>query len=143
MGGVYIAMSHLGPEKVEKSFPGMVKRCRDCGFDLAGGRVEVVPTAHYMMGGVEFEADTSTAIPGLFAAGEDCGGVHGANRLGGTGWPIQQSLAVLQVTAWLNLSAAWRSTAMLMKQPLMKRLPRPVSVYETAWRSGRIARSAG
>ena len=85
MGGVYIAMSHLGPEKVEKSFPGMVKRCRDCGFDLAGGRVEVVPTAHYMMGGVEFEADTSTAIPGLFAAGEDCGGVHGANRLGGNG----------------------------------------------------------
>ena len=63
----------------------MVKRCRDCGFDLAGGRVEVVPTAHYMMGGVEFEADTSTAIPGLFAAGEDCGGVHGANRLGGNG----------------------------------------------------------
>ena len=85
MGGVYIAMSHLGPEKVEKAFPGMVKRCRDCGFDLAGGRVEVVPTAHYMMGGVEFGLDTATASPGLFAAGEDCGGVHGANRLGGNG----------------------------------------------------------
>ncbi|XDZ66110.1 L-aspartate oxidase [Alphaproteobacteria bacterium LSUCC0684] len=85
MGGVYISMAHLGPEKVEKAFPGMVKRCRDCGFDLAGGRVEVVPTAHYMMGGVEFNIDTSTAIPGLFAAGEDCGGVHGANRLGGNG----------------------------------------------------------
>lgn len=85
MGGVYISMGHLGPEKVEKAFPGMVKRCRDCGFDLAGGRVEVVPTAHYMMGGVEFNIDTSTAIPGLFAAGEDCGGVHGANRLGGNG----------------------------------------------------------
>ena len=85
MGGVYISMAHLGPEKVEKAFPGMVKRCRDCGFDLAGGRVEVVPTAHYMMGGVEFNIDTSTAVPGLFAAGEDCGGVHGANRLGGNG----------------------------------------------------------
>lgn len=85
MGGVYIAMAHLGPEKVAKAFPGMVKRCRDCGFDLAAGRVEVVPTAHYMMGGVEFEEDTSTAIPGLYAAGEDCGGVHGANRLGGNG----------------------------------------------------------
>lgn len=85
MGGVYIAMAHLGPEKVAKAFPGMVKRCHDCGFDLAGGRVEVVPTAHYMMGGVEFEEDASTAIPGLYAAGEDCGGVHGANRLGGNG----------------------------------------------------------
>jgi fumarate reductase flavoprotein subunit len=37
------------------------------------------------MGGVEFEVDGSTASPGLFAAGEDCGGVHGANRLGGNG----------------------------------------------------------
>jgi fumarate reductase flavoprotein subunit len=63
----------------------MVKRCADCGFDLAAGRVEIVPTAHYMMGGVEFEVDGSTASPGLYAAGEDCGGVHGANRLGGNG----------------------------------------------------------
>ena len=85
MGGVWIEMKHLGPDSVAKRFPGMVKRCADCGFDLAGGRVEVVPTAHYMMGGVEFEIDTATAIPGLFAAGEDCGGVHGANRLGCNG----------------------------------------------------------
>jgi fumarate reductase flavoprotein subunit len=85
MGGVYIQMSHLGPEKVARTFPGMVNRCKDCGFDLAGGRVEVVPTAHYLMGGVEFNVDCSTASPGLFAAGEDCGGVHGANRLGGNG----------------------------------------------------------
>jgi fumarate reductase flavoprotein subunit len=85
MGGIYIQMSHLGPEKVAKSFPGMVNRCKDCGFDLAGGRVEVVPTAHYLMGGVEFDIDCATASPGLFAAGEDCGGVHGANRLGGNG----------------------------------------------------------
>ena len=63
----------------------MVERCADCGFDLAGGRVEVVPTAHYMMGGVEFDADCTTALAGLFAAGEDTGGVHGANRLGGNG----------------------------------------------------------
>jgi fumarate reductase flavoprotein subunit len=85
MGGIYISMGHLGPEKVRKSFPGMVNRCKDCGFDLAAGRVEVVPTAHYLMGGLEFEVDGSTASPGLFAAGEDCGGVHGANRLGGNG----------------------------------------------------------
>jgi len=85
MGGVYIEMAHLGAAEVTRRFPGMVKRCADCGFDLAGGRVEVVPTAHYMMGGIEFNADTSTAIPGLYTAGEDAGGVHGANRLGGNG----------------------------------------------------------
>ncbi|MDA0225213.1 MAG: FAD-binding protein [Proteobacteria bacterium] len=84
-GGLYISMAHLGPERVRRDFKGMVERCGDCGFDLAGGLVEVVPTAHYMMGGVEFAADCSTVIPGLFVAGEDAGGVHGANRLGGNG----------------------------------------------------------
>ena len=84
-GGLYIAMAHLGPDRVRKEFKGMVERCADCGFDLAGGLVEVVPTAHYMMGGVEFAADCSTELAGLFVAGEDSGGVHGANRLGGNG----------------------------------------------------------
>ncbi len=84
-GGLYIEMKHLGPETVRARFKGMVTRCADCGFDLAGGRVEVVPTAHYMMGGAAFEPDCTTAVPGLFLAGEDAGGVHGANRLGGNG----------------------------------------------------------
>jgi fumarate reductase flavoprotein subunit len=84
-GGVFIAMGHLGPENVRREFKGMVERCADCGFDLAAGRVEVIPTAHYMMGGVVFRADCTTSMPRLFAAGEDTGGVHGANRLGGNG----------------------------------------------------------
>jgi fumarate reductase flavoprotein subunit len=84
-GGVYIEMGHLGAERVRREFKGMVERCADCGFDLAAGRVEVIPTAHYMMGGVEFKADCTTELPRLYAAGEDTGGVHGANRLGGNG----------------------------------------------------------
>ena len=84
-GGVWLSMAHLGPDNVRRQFKGMVERCADCGFDLAAGRVEVVPTAHYMMGGVEFAADCTTAREGLFVAGEDSGGVHGANRLGGNG----------------------------------------------------------
>ena len=84
-GGLYISMGHLGPENVRKQFKGMVERCADCGFDLAGGLVEVVPTAHYLMGGVVCDVDTSTEVAGLYVAGEDAGGVHGANRLGGNG----------------------------------------------------------
>lgn len=84
-GGVHIAMSHLGADDVRVRFKGMVERCADCGFDLAGGLVEVVPTAHYLMGGLVCETDTSTAMPGLFVAGEDAGGAHGSNRLGGNG----------------------------------------------------------
>ena len=84
-GGVCIAMSHLGTENVARQFPGMVKRCADCGFDLAGGQVEVVPTAHYLMGGIVVDVDTRTGLSGLYVAGEDAGGAHGANRLGGNG----------------------------------------------------------
>jgi succinate dehydrogenase/fumarate reductase flavoprotein subunit len=84
-GGVWIDVSHLGAAVVEQSFRGMVKRCRDFGRDLAREPVEVGPTSHFMMGGVVIDGDCRTAIEGLFAAGEDAGGVHGANRLGGNG----------------------------------------------------------
>jgi fumarate reductase flavoprotein subunit len=84
-GGLYITMAHLDPKMVAQQFKGMVDRCRDVGFDLVGGLVEVVPTAHYMMGGIRFDENCFTEIPGVFAAGEDAGGAHGANRLGGNG----------------------------------------------------------
>jgi len=83
--GVFISMSHLGPDNVRRKFKGMVKRCEDSGFDLAGGKVEVVPTAHYFMGGVVVDVDTRTEMEGLYVAGEDAGGAHGSNRLGGNG----------------------------------------------------------
>jgi len=84
-GGVWIDVSHLGADVVERNFRGMVKRCLDFGRDLARGPVEVGPTTHFMMGGVVIDTTCRTALDGLFAAGEDTGGVHGANRLGGNG----------------------------------------------------------
>jgi fumarate reductase flavoprotein subunit len=109
-GGVYIAMNHLGPELVAKKFPGMVKRCADCGFDLAGGQVEVVPTAHYLMGGVVVDPDTRCGLPGLFVAGEDAGGAHGANRLGGNGVAnstVFGGIAGDEMAAWAAAQRAW------------------------------------
>jgi len=84
-GGVWIDVSHLGADVVEKTFRGMVRRCRDFGRDLAREPVEVGPTAHFMMGGIVIDRACRTDVEGLFAAGEDTGGVHGANRLGGNG----------------------------------------------------------
>jgi succinate dehydrogenase/fumarate reductase flavoprotein subunit len=84
-GGVWIDVSHLGAEFVESNFAGMRERCLRIGFDLARERVEVCPTAHFNMGGVRINRDGFTNLEGLFAAGEDSSGVHGANRLGGNG----------------------------------------------------------
>lgn len=85
LGGVYVDVSHLGRKKVLKMFPGMVDRCKDVGRDLSREPVEVSPTAHFHMGGVQIDGNCATEFQGLFVAGEDAGGVHGANRLGGNG----------------------------------------------------------
>jgi succinate dehydrogenase / fumarate reductase flavoprotein subunit/fumarate reductase flavoprotein subunit len=76
---------HLGAEFVEKNFPGMCLRCKIFGYDLARKPVPVSPTAHYMMGGAVIDSACRTSLQRLFVAGEDSGGVHGANRLGGNG----------------------------------------------------------
>ncbi|ATA26675.1 fumarate reductase [Brenneria goodwinii] len=112
MGGVFIQMKHLGEDKVRRAFPGMVNRCADCGFDLAGGCVEIVPTAHYLMGGIEFEPNCSTAVPGLYVAGEDSGGVHGANRLGGNGVACSTvfgGIAGESMAALIKRGTSWRA----------------------------------
>jgi fumarate reductase flavoprotein subunit len=158
-GGLYISMSHLNPEKVRKQFPGMVKRCADCGFDLAGGLVEVVPTAHYMMGGVEFAPDCTTALAGLYVAGEDSGGVHGANRLGGNGVAnstVFGAVAGDAMAAWAKgeglrepdreaLEAAVRAceTPLAGGRPVVKSLePMREKLYATMWDQVGIARDA-
>jgi len=82
---VYLDASHMGAEFVEQKFPGMVERVKDIGKDLAREKVEVTPTAHYQMGGVRIDTDCQSNLRGLLACGEDAGGVHGANRLGGNG----------------------------------------------------------
>ena len=84
-GGVMIDISHLGRAEVEQRFAGMVARTRQIGQDLATGPVKVSPTAHFHMGGAIIDRDCRTGLDGLLVAGEDAGGVHGANRLGGNG----------------------------------------------------------
>jgi succinate dehydrogenase / fumarate reductase flavoprotein subunit/fumarate reductase flavoprotein subunit len=84
-GGVWLDATHLGKERVEELFPGMCERTRNVGMPLSETRVEVSPTAHYHMGGAMIGSDCHSNLEGLFVAGEDAGGAHGANRLGGNG----------------------------------------------------------
>ena len=74
---------HLSGKIQEDSYSGIV---RDVFGDRCGGReklLHVAPMAHHTMGGVEVDSHGATSVPGLFAAGEVTGGLHGANRLGG------------------------------------------------------------
>ena len=84
-GGVWLDATPLGAEFVARSFPGMVQRMALIGRDLTAEPIEVTPTAHFHMGGVRIDTAARTSVPGLLVAGEDAGGVHGANRLGGNG----------------------------------------------------------
>ena len=85
-GGVYLDIaSRLTPEQIKKRLPSMYHQFKElAGVDITKEPMEVGPTCHYVMGGVEVDADTGAAtVPGLFAAGECSGGMHGSNRLGG------------------------------------------------------------
>lgn len=84
-GGCYLDVSHKNPETVKRKLPSMYHQFKELAdVDITKTAMEVGPTTHYVMGGVKVDADTAqTTVPGLFAAGETAGGMHGANRLGG------------------------------------------------------------
>jgi succinate dehydrogenase / fumarate reductase flavoprotein subunit len=84
-GGVYLDISYLPAEHVRRKLPSMYDQFKELAdVDITKGPMEVGPTTHYVMGGVRVDAETgASTVPGLFAAGEVAGGMHGANRLGG------------------------------------------------------------
>jgi succinate dehydrogenase / fumarate reductase, flavoprotein subunit len=85
-GGVFLDVSTRMPaEEIIKRLPSMHHQFKELAdVDITKEPMEVGPTCHYVMGGVEVDADTTAArVPGLFAAGEVAGGMHGSNRLGG------------------------------------------------------------
>jgi succinate dehydrogenase / fumarate reductase flavoprotein subunit len=86
-GGVFLDVSkRISAEIIKKRLPSMWHQFYElAGVDITKEAMEVGPTCHYVMGGVDVEPDNAAAIgvPGLFAAGEVAGGMHGSNRLGG------------------------------------------------------------
>ncbi|MGY1763883.1 fumarate reductase/succinate dehydrogenase flavoprotein subunit [Geodermatophilus sp. SYSU D00779] len=85
-GGVFLDIASRRPaEYVRRRLPSMYHQFKELAdVDITAEPMEVGPTCHYVMGGVEVDPDTAAAsVPGLFAAGEVAGGMHGSNRLGG------------------------------------------------------------
>ena len=85
-GGVFLDIgSRRSAEFIRRRLPSMYHQFMElAGVDITREMMEIGPTCHYIMGGVKVDAETAaTLVPGLFAAGEVAGGMHGANRLGG------------------------------------------------------------
>ncbi|WP_328536911.1 fumarate reductase/succinate dehydrogenase flavoprotein subunit [Streptomyces sp. NBC_00344] len=86
-GGVYLDVStRMSAEVIKRRLPSMYHQFRELAdVDITAEAMEVGPTCHYVMGGIAVDSDTAAAlaVPGLFAAGEVAGGMHGSNRLGG------------------------------------------------------------
>jgi fumarate reductase (CoM/CoB) subunit A len=82
-GGVYLSIAHLPRSIIDFRLESMVEQFEDAGVDIRNEPMQVSPTAHHFMGGIRINEHATTTIPGLFAAGECTGGVHGGNRLGG------------------------------------------------------------
>lgn len=83
-GGVCFDATDIPPEILTR-YALRVKRLADAGIDLTKDSVEVKPVAHSHMGGIRIDENTATRVPGLFAAGECSGGLHGASRIAGNG----------------------------------------------------------
>ena len=85
-GGAYLDITHRGADYIKHKLPSMHEQfLKLADVDITKEPMEVGPTIHYVMGGIKVDPETaaSSSVPGLFAAGEVAGGLHGANRLGG------------------------------------------------------------
>ncbi len=119
-GGVYLSIAHLPRSIIEFRLESMIEQFEDAGVDIREEPMEVSPTAHHFMGGIKIDTEAAATIPGLFAAGECTGGVHGGNRLGGN------ALADTQVFGAL----AGESAAKFAKSHDLAGLPREDAINE-------------
>lgn len=117
-GGLYISTRGMDPGE----FPQMQQRLlEDVGVAGDAEQLEVAPGAHYFMGGLRIEPDAQTSMPGVFAAGECTGGIHGANRLAGNALSENQVFGAI---------AGRSAAAYALKHPL----PPPGPDDRLAWR---------
>jgi succinate dehydrogenase/fumarate reductase flavoprotein subunit len=89
-GGVYLNISHVPAQEIEKKLPSMLNQLLRSGIDIRKEPMEVLPTPHFSCGGIKIDIHGATTLDGLFAAGETAGGIHGANRLGANSFPDLQ-----------------------------------------------------
>ena len=83
-GGIYMDATRVPMDTIQKQIPHVYKTCLSRGIDITKTPLEVAPGSHTWLGGLEIDVNGRTRVPGLWAAGETGGGIHGGNRIGGS-----------------------------------------------------------
>lgn len=131
-GGVWLQETDK-IEKVKKEFPHEYELCMGRGLDLAKDCVEIGPAAHFMMGGVQINAEAASTVPGLFIAGETAGGLHGGNRLGNNAlseclvFGAKAGIAAAKAAKELPSVPSTESSELKMTEAYLKQLYSPTS----------------
>ena len=116
-GGVYLDLRHLEAAGLARGFTIPMERVHRAGWDPAVDLLEISPVAHYQVGGVLVDDEGRTTVSGLFAAGEDAGGVHGAAWTGGNGIAEALVLGARAGLAAADLASTRRPGAVRSERP--------------------------
>jgi succinate dehydrogenase/fumarate reductase flavoprotein subunit len=135
-GGIFMDATRVPMEVIQKQIPHVYKTCLHRGIDITRTPLEVAPGSHTWLGGLAVDVDGRTSVPGLFAAGETAGGIHGGNRIGGS---------ALSASLVYGRRAGKRAAALAKSGPLD--LARSqfdfVPATERAWLADLIHRDSG
>lgn len=138
-GGVFLDLSEISSKFLSDRFPFMSERFQAHGINLAGCKVlETSPSAHFLMGGIPIDVDGRTEIDGLYACGEDAGGIHGGNRLGGNGVADALVFGARAGFAAAHDDVSVHGRADLEQQTMICSESGPLSIYEIDTRVKRL-----
>jgi succinate dehydrogenase/fumarate reductase flavoprotein subunit len=132
-GGIFMDATKVPEEIIQKQIPHVFKTCLHRGIDIRTTPLEVAPGSHTWLGGLKIGTEGNTPVPGLWAAGETAGGIHGGNRIGGSA--LSASLVFGRRAGQAAAAAARSSTA----DPAKVAIPE----VDRAWLSGLLERSDG
>jgi fumarate reductase (CoM/CoB) subunit A len=133
-GGIFMDATQVPLETILRQIPAVYKSCLSRGIDITKTPLEVAPGSHTWLGGVKIDRDGRTPVPGLWAAGETAGGIHGGNRIGGSA--LSASL-VFGRRAGRAAAARARAAGVRGAGPIA------IPAAERDWVAGMLARDRG